>query len=76
MSTTQTTSPTATATYAAMVRKYHPQGWDHSYWAAVTKRDGAKRVTDISRHQHDAREAAQACADKLAALRNSGQSLR
>jgi len=76
MSTTQTTSPTATATYAAMVRKYHPQGWDHSYWAAVTKRDGAKRVTDICRHQHDAREAAQACADKLAALRNSGQSLR
>lgn len=74
MSTAQATSPAAT--YAAYVRNYHPQGWDHGYWAAVTKRDGAKRATDICRHQHEAREAAQACADKLAALRNSGKSLR
>ena len=75
MSTSRNTSPT-TATYAAMVRNYHPQGWAHGYWAAITKRDGAKRVTDICRHQHETRDEAQACADRLAALRNSGQSLR
>ena len=74
MSTSRNASPTAT--YAATVRSCQPQGYAKPYWMAVTTRAGKSRATDICRHQHDAREAAQACAGKLAAMRNSGQSLR
>ena len=61
-----------TTTYQPEVRKYHPQGWDRGYWAGITKRDGAKRVTDICRHQHTTREEAIECARHLAKLRNLG----
>ena len=68
MSTSRNASPTAT--YAATVRSCQPQGYAKPYWMAVTTRAG-KRATDICRHQHEARDEAQACADMLAALRNS-----
>ena len=59
-----------TRPYVAFIRKYHPHGWDHPFWAAVTRREGNHRATDICRHQHDTQDAAQQCADHLAALRN------
>lgn len=58
-------------TYKAFALKYHPQGWDHSYWAGATRRDGNKRVTEICRHQHGSQESAQECAERLADLRNA-----
>ena len=56
--------------YVAEVLKFHPQGWDHSYWAGASRRVGNKRRTDICRHQHGSREEGQLCADNLARIRN------
>ena len=60
-----------TGTYEAIVRKYHPQGYSEGWWAGVTRRPGAKRVTDICRHRHGSAEAARECAEWLASLRST-----
>ena len=60
-----------TGTYKALVRKYHPRGYDEGWWAGVTKRSGGKRVTDICQHRHGSAEAARECAEWLASLRNA-----
>ena len=57
--------------YVGMTRRYHPQGWSEPFWAAVIFRPGASRATFICRCQHDSKEAAQRCADHLAAVRNT-----
>ena len=56
--------------YEAFTRKYHPQGYNQGWWAGVTRRPGAKRVTDICQHRHGSAESAQECAERLASLRD------
>jgi hypothetical protein len=41
------------------------------YYAAVVTRKGAKRATDVCKHGHKTRAAAEKCSDKLVALRNA-----
>ena len=57
--------------YVAFVRKHHPQGWDHPFWAGTTRREGNRRATDVCRHQHTSEADALRCAQHLADLRNT-----
>ena len=61
-----------TRPYVAFVRKYHPQGWDHCFWAGITRREGNRRATDVCRHLHTSKADALHCAEHLAYLRNTG----
>ena len=61
-----------TSPYVAFVRKHHPQGWDHPFWAGTTRREGNRRATDVCRHQHTSAADALRCAEHLADLRNTG----
>ena len=61
-----------TSSYVAFVRKHHPQGWDHPFWAGVTRREGNRRATNICRHQHTSEADALRCAEHLTDLRNTG----
>ena len=57
-----------TRPYVAFVRKYHPQGWDHCFWAGITRREGNRRATDVCRHLHTSEADALRCAEHLADL--------
>ena len=59
-----------TSIYSPEVREVHPKGYPAPFWAGATRREGLARVTDLCRHQHETREAAEVCAEALAAKRN------
>lgn len=59
------------APYVGDVRVFHPTGYAAPYYAGAVRREGALRALVICRHQHDTSDAAQACADNLAHLRNN-----
>ena len=65
-----------TRPYVAFVRRHHPQGWDHPFWAGVTRREGNRRATDVCRHQHTSEADTLRCAEHLADLRNTGAWVR
>lgn len=56
--------------YEGFVRRYHPLGLDHHYYAGVARVVGAHRASAICAHQHDNVEDAQTCSQAMAERRN------